>query len=222
MALSQWTLSPVAYGKVFLHAQNYPSQAVSGLLLGRVVTVEGKKELFVAEVLPLFHSFVQLLPMLQVALAHARTWGKDRGLTVVGYYTAPSNLNDKASITPFAEKAMKLVSEANAGNPSLALAIINSKMTGDSAEIPFKFFDSSDLKTGRTSESGCCRFGYLHEDSTVVALPDQQSTLERVASLIQEGGAHIVDFESHLDNVSLDYTNSKLSSSLSSGIVPQA
>ena len=85
---------------------------------------------------------------------------------------------------------------------------------------PFQFFNSTDLKSGRTAESGCCKFGYLEGGEVPAVLPDQESVHERVRTILASG-ACLVDFEAHLDDPNLDFTNPSLTQSLNSGIVPQ-
>ena len=90
MSLEQWFFSPAAFGKVYTHAHNYPSQSVSGLLIGKVVNVGAEKQMLVEDVLPLFHTYVQLSPMLKVGIAHAKEWAKDRGLVLVCFIPVSS------------------------------------------------------------------------------------------------------------------------------------
>jgi hypothetical protein len=78
----KYNLYQTAYVKLILHAIKHPASAVNGLLIGKVsssgpqsgdaenqaiVPVGGAVELY--DAVPLFHSHLELAPMLEVALA---------------------------------------------------------------------------------------------------------------------------------------------------------
>jgi ER membrane protein complex subunit 8/9 len=56
---------PASLAKVLLHAARYPNNAINGVLLG---SIEGD-DVKVADVIPLFHTSLNLAMQLEVALA---------------------------------------------------------------------------------------------------------------------------------------------------------
>eukprot|EP01064_Diplonema_japonicum_P004087 TRINITY_DN1268_c4_g2_i1.p1 TRINITY_DN1268_c4_g2~~TRINITY_DN1268_c4_g2_i1.p1 ORF type:complete len:240 (+),score=37.11 TRINITY_DN1268_c4_g2_i1:73-720(+) len=207
------SLSPASFGKMYLHCFKYASRAVSGLLVGK--SVGGV--VYVADVLPLFHTYTQLCPMVEVGIAHAQEWAKDNGMRVVGYYAASAGLDDRPAPTKFTENVMKSISSEG---ESIVIQVLNDKIRADISEIPYKFFSASDLKTGRTAESGICKIQYL-ADGALCNLGDSMAPFERLRLAVKEDQTKLlVDFEEHLEDVNLDFTGSALTKFLTENVAP--
>ena len=90
------TTSFEAYGKAFLHCVKFPSQGVSGILLGKRTGSDSSNascnlcDVIIADTVALFHALPISTPhpMLEVALIQCASAAKARGLHVVGIYVA--------------------------------------------------------------------------------------------------------------------------------------
>lgn len=66
--MTTYTVSPLAYLKVILHAAKYPSSTCVGLLVG---TLAGNV-VTVADAIPLLHHWTELSPMMEAGLQLVR------------------------------------------------------------------------------------------------------------------------------------------------------
>ena len=81
-----WTSDPAAYSKIILHSIRYPSQSVSGFLIGESVKKDGESVLHISDVLPLCHTNVQLLPNAEVGFSVAKAVAKEKKMRVVCFF----------------------------------------------------------------------------------------------------------------------------------------
>lgn len=93
------SLSSEAYQVLFLHSCRYHHRQVNGLLVGTVS--DGRTH--VTKTLPLFHSSLALLPMLEVALMLADEHCEQEKLQIVGYYQA-NEVAEDFELGPFGKK----------------------------------------------------------------------------------------------------------------------
>lgn len=68
----KYIIESLAYEKIVLHALKYPSQSVTGVLLGKQNDAE--KIHLITDAIPLFHGNV-LAPMLEIAMMQVRIIG---------------------------------------------------------------------------------------------------------------------------------------------------
>lgn len=199
-----------AYGKAFLHAFKFPAQAVSGLLLGK--RIQEDREVFVADVVPLFHALPIACPnaMLDVALAQAVAVAKTKGLQVVGLYSANELAHDTA-LSSGAQKAALYMMDKYSMPSLVAWQVLNSQVKSSDAAAPavqqFVLSGSGggrmtavDVAFSRWNTGTCC----VEEASSEEALRKVREALEAFVH------TKLVDFDMHLENPQLDYFNSKI------------
>ncbi|KXS11601.1 UPF0172-domain-containing protein [Gonapodya prolifera JEL478] len=93
--MSNYTVNLKSYKKVILHACKYPyASNINGLLIGTKRGPGEGEDIAVLDAIPLFHTNVNLTPMLEIATSQAEQYATSKGLQIVGYYHA--NLADKA------------------------------------------------------------------------------------------------------------------------------
>lgn len=67
--MAEVKFSARAYCKIILHGAKYPHCAINGLLLAEQKSKDAKsKELYIVDVVPLFHLCLHVSPMAEVAL----------------------------------------------------------------------------------------------------------------------------------------------------------
>lgn len=62
--MSQYTVSPQAYFKLFFHAAKHPQSSVNGVLLGK----EAAGTINIVDAVPLLHHWTSLSPMMEIGL----------------------------------------------------------------------------------------------------------------------------------------------------------
>jgi hypothetical protein len=68
--MASYDVTAIATSKILIHAAKFPSVAVNGILLGRK-TAKGESDagpVSILDAVPLFHTNLNLTPMLDVAL----------------------------------------------------------------------------------------------------------------------------------------------------------
>lgn len=205
------SMSPVAYAKMVLHACKHVSAAVSGVLLGSL----DNDEVNVVDSVPLFHATLNLAPMLEIALLQLDEYCKSKGLAIVGYYQANEELNANsmdAVATSIGDKIRQKFPNA------FVLVVDNTKMHPASIkkELACKayFSDAKSANGWRLRENKS--LPATSGEGSDVAVGDAvklstPKTLQATANLVQaEQYLKLVDFDAHLDDVSLDYMNAAL------------
>lgn len=181
-------LSAEAYCVAFLHACKHPTKAVNGLLLGSA----GAGGTKVVKALPLFHSSLALAPMLEAALMLADEHCKAAGLQLVGYYQA-NELTDDLDLGPFGKKIAAKIRAQCAG--AAVLLLDGGRMRPAPNDLRLLCIDTD----GKASGSGS--LSLREESKTLRDLDDY------LARGVQNG---LVDFDTHLDDASSDWFNTKL------------
>ncbi|RKO90293.1 hypothetical protein BDK51DRAFT_20716 [Blyttiomyces helicus] len=176
------SLDDRAYLKLILHAAKFSVNPVCGLLVGKK-SAEGN--LVVEDSIPLFHS-TPLSPTLAIALQQTATYCSQTGTQIVGFYCA-NELASDLSISPSSGKIASKIDEMLGGASLLLLLPLATLFAGTSDPLLLQLANSSTpLPLHRLSASA---------DIKEVAL--RHITDRTYASL------H--DFDSHLDNTSLDW-----------------
>ncbi|VEL15505.1 unnamed protein product [Protopolystoma xenopodis] len=85
------SLNLASIAKPALHAAKYPHSAINGLFL---CDRNDSTSINVVDCIPLFHSALSLVPMLEIAFYQIESYCIRQGLRICGYYQANENIND--------------------------------------------------------------------------------------------------------------------------------
>lgn len=185
-------LSCQAYVKMYLHACLFPRCSVNGLLLSSSSTGGA---LCVTDCVPLLHSHLSLAPITQLALTQVDVWCSQTQQRIVGYYQANACVSD-SSPTPCALKIADKIAEQCDG--AVLLMLDGSKMSPDYRVPPIVMYERKDSR-------------WTLKDKHMIMMRQWEET-RAVASQLLDSGDHVtlVDFDSHLDDITRDWTNQKL------------
>ncbi|XP_058795190.1 ER membrane protein complex subunit 8/9 homolog [Phymastichus coffea] len=190
--MTDLSFSARAYAKIVLHAAKYPHCAINGLLLGKLRS----NELQIVDAVPLFHVCLHVSPMSELALTMVEQVAINKGLVIVGYYLANENINDISSDKP----AHRAISEKIAENFNHAVLTVvsNKDMTIGMNTNPLRISQYSDGK-------------WKYRDKSSINFEAGADLLEAMYHLMRnEEYRNLVDFDNHLDNISLDWQNYNL------------
>ncbi|XP_051522953.1 ER membrane protein complex subunit 9 isoform X2 [Myxocyprinus asiaticus] len=189
-------LSCLAYVKMFLHASQFPRCSVNGLLLS---SNAAGGAVCITECVPLLHSHLSLAPITQVALAQADAWCSQTQQRIVGYYQANACVSD-SSPTPSALKIADKIFEQC--NNAVLLMVDGEKMFPDCRVPAVVIYDRKDA----------C---WVLSDERTIMLRQWEETRSIANQLLSSGDqALLVDFDSHLDDITRDWTNQNLNAKI--------
>ncbi|KAJ3170446.1 ER membrane protein complex subunit 8 [Geranomyces variabilis] len=178
-----YRLSHVAYSKLVLHAAKHSVCEVSGVLIGRKKSGD---EVEVVDAVPLFHSR-PLAPMLEVALQQVQLYCDQNSLQVVGLYAANQGSANKDVSAATSKIAGKIDDNLGGGAILLMLDAAKLKARANPAVIPY------------TQTAG----GWtVLQSNYLVSPPNPVDLVQLIRDRVY---AHINDFDSHLDNIKLDW-----------------
>eukprot|EP00466_Bigelowiella_natans_P016619 jgi/Bigna1/132996/aug1.19_g7704 len=183
-----------AYKKIVQHCAKNTYRPVLGLLLSSSSSGDAKESLTVSGVVPLLHNYA-LGPMLELAMAQAYEYCKEKKLQVVGCYWA-NELADDMSVHRIAKKVGACISKFF--NSAFVLVIDNMVI---GKELKKNDNDSYDL--------GCKAFQVKSEKQydVVFAKSGKEELTNLKEWLSSKKLGNIVDFEDHLENVNLEWLN---------------
>ncbi len=190
-----------AYAKMILHAAKHPHCAVNGVLLVKLQP-KGQKpvsqKLDFVDVIPLFHQVEGLSPMIEVALSQIEGRANASSLAIAGYYHANRNFKD-TNVNVFSQKIADQVANHSPGGRAALITIDNKKLglpMDAHALIGQLFSGGSD---GKWRQMASRSIGVSEEvlSTTSLLIRDKVFT-------------SLVDFDNHLDNLTLDYLNVEL------------
>ena len=187
MSEPEYEISTRAYCKMIMHAAKYPSSNINGLLLAKKT---GERGLKYVDCIPLFHINTALAPMVEVALAQIENEVGRSGLTISGFYHAHDNLRDN-HVDTFSQKIADKIAD---NIPGTLLVTIDSKKLSLNIDSPALILHQHEPSSGKWKkrEGSCLRLE--HETVTL-----QCAT----AVLHKKIYRDIVDFDTHLDDISL-------------------
>eukprot|EP00066_Takifugu_rubripes_P004691 XP_003968208.1 PREDICTED: ER membrane protein complex subunit 9 [Takifugu rubripes] len=190
--MGEMELSCRAYVKMYLHCCLFPRCSINGLLLSSRTT-DGA--VYVTDCVPLLHSHLSLAPITQLALTQVDVWCSQTQQRIVGYYQANACLSD-SSPTLGAFKIADKISEQFEN--AVLLMLDGSKMSPDYRVPPIVVYERKDSK-------------WTLKDKHTIMLRQWEET-RAIATQMLESGDHtlLVDFDSHLDDITKDWTNQKL------------
>ncbi|KAJ3611300.1 hypothetical protein NHX12_021316 [Muraenolepis orangiensis] len=191
-------LSCRAYVKMYLHACLFPRCAVNGLLLSSA-SPGGGAAVCVTDCVPLLHSHLSLAPITQLALTQVDVWCSQTQQRIVGYYQANACASD-SSPTSCALKIADKISEQF--NNAVLLMIDGGKMSPDDRVPPIVMYERKDTR-------------WILKDKHTIMLRQWEET-RAIANQMLDSGDHtlLVDFDSHLDDITKDWTNQKLNNKI--------
>ncbi|EEB14102.1 conserved hypothetical protein [Pediculus humanus corporis] len=196
------SFSSRAYAKMILHCAKYPHCAVNGVLLAESLKTKGSKNsenLLFVDAIPLFHICLHLSPMYEVALTQIDHMAASKGLVIAGYYIANENFRDISS-----ETGHKIADRIAENFPSACLVVIENKKFpschGDSNEdSPLIVYQNADGK-------------WKTKDKSSIEISNK--SISKTCELMMKGTQDVVDFDNHLDDISLDWWNDNLNKSI--------
>eukprot|EP01113_Clastostelium_recurvatum_P022682 TRINITY_DN2712_c0_g1_i1.p1 TRINITY_DN2712_c0_g1~~TRINITY_DN2712_c0_g1_i1.p1 ORF type:complete len:216 (-),score=52.00 TRINITY_DN2712_c0_g1_i1:39-686(-) len=204
-------LNGVSVVKILLHASRHSYSIVSGALVGR----KGVDNVIVVEdAFPLAHTNV-LAPMFEVAMMQIEEYiGK--GSQIVGYYCGNELLEDTKPNLITKRIADKIATET----PHACLLMIGNRKLGTLSNevVPFELYSKhgSEWKVSSSSSSSSSSISQQVEITDPTAMDKvagyiSSSTSKGAGNKHQQQQApSVVDFDTHFDDVSKDWTNSHI------------
>lgn len=153
-------LTPQAYILPLLHAAKNLSSTTNGVFLGRIeeatVTIE--------DAVPLLHNYTSLTPMMEIGMEMAEVYGKEKGLTIVGYYQA--NNGEDVSLGRVGERVLDVLKGKWDGAFGMVVSLVHGWLGNGPEEIIhiWLFGKPLNLRTGRQYKvrigrtSICCQY----------------------------------------------------------------
>ncbi|KAL4648456.1 ER membrane protein complex subunit 9-like [Arapaima gigas] len=189
-------LSCTAYVKMYLHASLFPHCSVNGLLLSS--SPEGG-DVCITDCVPLLHSNLPLAPITQLALTQVDVWCAQTEQRIVGYYQANAIVSD-CSPTPSALKIADRISEQC--SQAVLLMMDNTKMSMECRVPPIVMYERRDSR-------------WTLKDKQMIMLRQWEET-RSIANQLLDSRDHtlLVDFDTHLDDITKDWTNQKLNAKI--------
>eukprot|EP00039_Didymoeca_costata_P002034 m.57146 g.57146 ORF g.57146 m.57146 type:complete len:223 (+) comp11083_c0_seq1:236-904(+) len=208
MATQSVILPAAVYAKVILHACKHPTTALNGVLIGRVE----KEEFQVTDCVPLFHSTLNLSPMLEVALLQLEQHYKKTDHKIIGYYQA----NESVARNSLDSTALAISEKLKKQTGNCVILLVNNSMLQKNIiakEYVLKtYFPDSKMENGWALKPFNPVTGSDAPEENPVALqPNPPAAFKATSSLIQKKEyENLIDFEEHLEDVKLDWLNVKL------------
>ncbi|CAG8770737.1 2762_t:CDS:2 [Cetraspora pellucida] len=196
--MPNYVITTKAYLKIILHACKHPFTSVNGILLAEEEASDDNNsdvKIIIVDVVPLFHHWVTLTPMLEVGLQQVSIYANRNKLKMAGYYHANERA-DENKLPPFGQKIASKIQD-NFHN-SIALVVQNTKLSPENPEIaivPYIFKDNQwrpDNKAFSDPQSP-----FTLENQNIPSITSQ--------SIFKRDFEVIYDFDEHLENVELDW-----------------
>ncbi|KAA1470814.1 UPF0172-domain-containing protein [Dentipellis sp. KUC8613] len=219
-----YTLAPLAYTKLILHALKHPHTPANGVLLGTVSrSLTGTNavavDVAITDAVPLLHHWTSLSPMMEVGLELARGHAAAHNLTIVGYYQAAEHLHHtkhahEAALAPVGERVAGMLRAACA--EAVALVIDGDRIgeTGVHPLVPYLPTSSSPsapwhpipvpVSPASTQATTQTQTPPQTPTPTLTLAPSQPA---RTLRLAREHGLQrlLGDFDDHLEDVGVDW-----------------
>jgi hypothetical protein len=192
----------LAYIKAVLHAFKHPSDAVCGLLLGKM----NGNTLQVIDSIPLFHSQLTLMPMIDVALTQVKAACQD-GNKVVGYYVANESLTDD-TLSAHASRIANRVKDSF--KDAVVWQIINARVPPKSDSLAITVYASSG-KGWSPSSADNMKIEFVKDSEGEYKAIDTNEVFAGLRKSIEEFAfKELVDFDDHLADIQGDIWNVNL------------
>ncbi|RUP21998.1 hypothetical protein BC936DRAFT_139131 [Jimgerdemannia flammicorona] len=197
--MPQYQVAARAYALPILHAAKYPFAEVSGVLLAKKLASNDEPTIMIVDAVPLFHQWIALTPMLEVALSLIELYAAENNLQIIGYYHANEALTDHTLTSTATRIADKL--RQNSTPHAVAWVIDNEKLEQEQNEsaIVSYIHKENQWRVVREAFTG-------GETSTVSLTFTNEDTYAKVRGLLsQRLYNNLVDFDNHLDQVKGDW-----------------
>lgn len=191
--MAEVKFSARAYCKMILHAAKYPHCAINGILLAEEQKAKEEKKskgLVICDAIPLFHLCLHVTPMAEIALTQIDHMASTSGLVVAGYYLANENIKDLSY-----EKCGQRIADRIAENFSSACLVVidNRRVTLNMENIALCVSQFIDGK-------------WKSKEKSSISL--ENNSRSAAAGLLQRRlYEDLVDFDNHLDDLTLDWRN---------------
>ncbi|KAL1518037.1 hypothetical protein ABEB36_001723 [Hypothenemus hampei] len=195
--MTEVKFSARAFCKIILHTLKYPHCAVNGILLAKPQSSQTKEIEFV-DAVPLFHICINLTPMAEIALMQIDELASSMGLIIAGYYTASENLRDNSFEKCHHKIADKIASNCN---PAYVVVVNNTKL-------------SNEVDTGAFKVAQMVDGNFKIIDDNLLSLSPEESYEALMVLQQRKEYNNLVDFDNHLDDISLDWMNVQLNKSI--------
>jgi len=194
MGEAELEISTRAYCKMIMHSAKYPSSAINGVLLSKRDSVKaGTRKIH--DCIPLFHMGHGLAPMVEVALAQVDSQCEESGMVISGFYHAHDNLRDN-HVDVFSQKIADKIAE---NQPGTLLVTIDSKKLSSNIESPSLIVQQHTDGKWRS------------RDKSQIRLEHDEVTLACASAVVHKKNYRtLVDFDTHLDDLAMDYLNVEL------------
>lgn len=190
--MADFSMSVRAYCKMILHAIKYPHATVNGLLLAERTKGKDSHRYSIVDCIPLFHMGIGLAPMMEIALAQVEQYCRVADVILAGYYQANMNYKDAEPHFYACKIADKLLE--NFSDTCLVM-IDNKKLSLECDEAALCTYHSHDGK-------------WKLKEKSNVHLEDEENTFAALSTLMHtKSFRRLVDFDNHLDNISLSWQN---------------
>ncbi|KAK4332360.1 Uncharacterized protein family UPF0172 [Rhodotorula toruloides] len=186
--MAGYSIAPLAYLKLVLHAAKFPSSTCVGLLIGSVA----ESSCTITDAIPLLHHWTDLSPMAEAGLGLAELYAKQQQLVFLGLYVANERLGDQAvpnGVQKMAEAIRRDRPEA------IVLVVDNEKLaSNEPALIPYLPPKSPSAAWQPTTLS-----------SARISLADPSAPTKALEQVRQGRHKLLGDFDEHLEDVRVDW-----------------
>lgn len=219
---SQLEFSSQAFCKMILHTMKYPFSVCCGLLLspkhspdtetddadGSGDQNEKSPVTKIIDVIPLLHTSHYLAPAMEIALNSVAVYTQAQELTISGYYQA-DKFDPPACLDVFGQRVTEKIAETYQ-NAVLCLVGFELEQQQDSN------------RSVEPQQTHICLEQHHFVDGKWRRKPSQAYSVENDIDILKKRilftkdklYRQIVDFDDHFNNISLDWTNAKISQKL--------
>lgn len=176
----------LAFSKMAMHAIKHPHTLCCGFLLS-----SDEEHHRITDAVPISHTSNYLTPSLEVAYSSVLAYAEDQNLVISGYYQSNKS-NESSQPDIFGQRIAEKVQE------TVPQAVICLLSFGSESQIKADLFHMVDGKWRKKPS-----------DKTVLET-DPEVLAENVIYTKERLYRQIVDFDEHLDEISLDWTNAKV------------
>jgi len=188
--------------QIIFHTCKYPTQSVNGVLLG---TIQKNEEplIQVTDSIPLFHSHLTLIPMLEAAMHLIQEYCIQSQLQIIGYYHA-NELEADTDLNPI---AIKIASKIQTQFSHALLLLLNSDQLSQFLLGSKKETDDNPAVFAFTRDDGDNWKKFNNSSKHKLILVGEL----RLHNLIHNAKwSTLIDFDNHFDDISKDWLNKKI------------
>lgn len=196
--------STQAYSKMVMHAMKYPHSICSGLLLSpKEPDIDDKDagdnndenivKTKIIEAIPISHASHCLAPNIEIAFNSVSVFAQEQELIISGYYQT-DRYNEPNCPDTFSQRVTEKICESY---PNAVLCFVNFD-----GGIPHSLLDPHQLIDGKWRRKPPHTYS-IDSDPEIIA--------DNILYSKEKLYRRIVDFDDHFNNITLDWTNAKIS-----------